>query len=161
MADAEGGATRANGKGAPAARRRGERSGSARPPRPAPGTRRPRPWLWTGVVVVCVVAAVTASFLFDDAPPTEVDLSGVDLTAFCATYRDEVAPLAAGDAEIDVAGAGAFFRQRADAYARLAAVSPEPLVEDVETLAAAAGRLADAADALAAAPAGDDPAAAL
>lgn len=147
-----------NRRGRPAAARKVPRDGSTRdvgsgePTTDDPATsddaqpvRRPRRstpfWrkgrFWVAVIALEVAAALVISFTFERSP-TEVDLAGGDLTAFCAqvrTLQDQRAAAAgAGDEPTSVTDPTPFEQERA-AYLALIPLAPPDLVPDLERLA--------------------------
>ena len=106
-----------------------------RPRRSTPFWRKGR--FWVAVIALEVAAALVISFTFERSP-TEVDLAGGDLTAFCAQVRtlqdQRAAAAAAGDEPTSVTDPARFEQER-DAYLALVPVAPSDLVPDLERLA--------------------------
>jgi hypothetical protein len=115
-----------------------------------PGSRRPiwrRGWFWVAVIAVEVAVALLVSFSFERSP-TEVDVTGGDLAAFCTEARARreqgFGSNAAGEGT-GVDDPSRFIAER-DAYRALVATAPPDLVVDLEELAEGADQLVAAVE---------------
>jgi len=105
-----------------------------RPRRSTPFWRKGR--FWVAVIVLEVALALVISFSFERSP-TDVDISGGDLVAFCAQVRTLQSQRAAAAAEGDSTAVTdpSRFEEEREAYLGLIPVAPPDLVPDLERLA--------------------------
>lgn len=121
--------------------------GAGRPLRRIPFWRRGS--FWVAVIAAEVALALVISFSFERSP-TDVDLAGGDLPAFCAeveALRETQAAASAGSDTVSVGDPSRFEQERA-AYLALIPLAPPDLVPDLEHLAELDAELADTARAI-------------
>lgn len=105
-----------------------------RPRRSTPFWRKGR--FWVAVIVLEVALALAISFSFERSP-SDVDVSGGDLVAFCAQVRTLQSQRAAASADASSTAVTdpSRFQQEREAYLGLIPVAPPDLVPDLERLA--------------------------
>lgn len=108
---------------------------------------------WFGVIVVVSLAAFGASYALE-RDPYEVDVSGTDLTAFCAQV-EVIRTTQPGNFDLSVDTAATTFENQRAQLEALAAVAPPAIQEDVQATADKAGALAAKAREVAARKASD------